>query len=150
MNRVLATALAVLLLALVVPSTAPAAAATAEQRYSNAAFSSTNAQREQRDRAELRKNRCLTRFAVKQAKRMARQREIFHQDLGPILRRCGLSMVGENVAVGYTTGRSVVREGWMKSEGHRANILQPRYRLMGIGARKAGGSWYVAQVFGRK
>lgn len=150
MNRVLATALAVLLLAVVVPSTAPASAATAEQRYASAAFSSTNVQREKRDRVELRENACLTRFAVRQAKRMARERDIFHQELGPILRRCGLSMVGENVAVGYSTGRSVVRKGWMKSEGHRANILQPRYRLMGIGARKAGGSWYVAQVFGRK
>lgn len=39
----------------------------------------------------------------------------------------------------------------MLSPEHRANILKPQYNLMGIGARRdAAGSWYVAQVFGRK
>ena len=82
---------------------------------------------------------------------MARRTEMYHQDLGPILEECGLNLVGENVAYGYRTGRSVVNDGWMNSEGHRANILNPGYRLMGIGARKGSdGAWYVAQVFGRK
>ena len=45
----------------------------------------------------------------------------------------------------------MVNDGWMNSEGHRANILNPSFRLMGIGARKGhNGRWYVAQVFGRK
>jgi uncharacterized protein YkwD len=38
----------------------------------------------------------------------------------------------------------------MRSPGHRVNILQPKYRQMSIAARRAGGVWYVAQVFGRK
>jgi len=138
-----------LLVALLVATTVPAQAATPEQRYGNVAHRATNAERDQRDRVDLRKHKCLQRFAVRQAKRMAAQRRMYHQDLGPILRRCGMSMVGENVAYGFTSGRAVVR-GWMDSPGHRANILQPRYRLMGIGARKGGGQWYVAQVFGRK
>jgi uncharacterized protein YkwD len=59
--------------------------------------------------------------------------------------------VGENVAYGYPNGRSVVNDGWMRSPGHRANILNPDFRLMGIGARKGhDGRWYVAQVLGRK
>ena len=48
---------------------------------------------------------------------------MFHQDLGPIMRQCGLSTVGENVAYGYSTGRLGGRPRWMHSEGHRANIL---------------------------
>ena len=45
----------------------------------------------------------------------------------------------------------MVNDGWMNSEGHRANILNPSFRLMGIGARKGhDGRWYVAQVFGRR
>ncbi len=37
----------------------------------------------------------------------------------------------------------------MHSDGHRANILNRGYRVMGIAARKgADGRWYVAQVFG--
>ena len=82
---------------------------------------------------------------------MAHREQIFHQDLGVLLRTCGLSTAGENVAYGYPTGRSVVNNGWMHSEGHRANILNPAFKLMGIAARKGhDGSWYVSQVFGRK
>ncbi len=82
---------------------------------------------------------------------MARQDRMFHQDLRPILRQCGLSTVGENVAYGYRSGRSVVNDGWMHSEGHRRNILNRDFRLMGIGARKSDdGTWYAAQVFGRR
>jgi uncharacterized protein YkwD len=131
---------------------APAdAAQTAAGKYANAAHKATNNVRENHDRRALRKNDCLKRFAVRQARRMANRNEMFHQDLGAIMNKCNLNAAGENVAYGYPTGRSVVRDGWMKSEGHRANILRRTYRIMGIGARKGDdGRWYVAQVFGRK
>ena len=39
----------------------------------------------------------------------------------------------------------------MRSAGHRANILDREFRLLGSGARRSGdGTWYAAQVFGRK
>ncbi len=82
---------------------------------------------------------------------MAAQEEMYHQDLGPIMDECGLSTVGENVAYGYATGRAVVRQGWMLSEGHRANILSRDYRLVAVAGRRSDdGTWYAAQVFGRK
>ncbi len=128
----------------------PAQAATTESTYQHQAFAATNKQRVHHDRVELRARDCVQRFAVKQARRQARQDRMFHQDLGPVMRECGLSSAGENVAYGFSSGRSVVNNGWMHSEGHRANILNPQFRLMGIGARKsASGRWYVAQVFGR-
>jgi uncharacterized protein YkwD len=43
---------------------------------------------------------------------------------------------GENVAVGYPTARAVVR-AWMHSAGHRANILNGRFRHVGVGVRRA-------------
>ncbi len=43
---------------------------------------------------------------------------------------------GENVAYGYPTGRSVVNRGWMRSEGHRANILSPGFKLVAVAARR--------------
>ena len=62
----------------------------------------------------------------------------------------GAGAVGENVAMGYRSGGSVVT-GWMGSEGHRANILTPTYRAVGMGAaRDADGRWWVAQVLGRR
>jgi uncharacterized protein YkwD len=129
---------------------APAQAATPEATYQRQAFAATNHQRVRHDRAELRAQACVQRYAVKQARTMARQQRMFHQDLGPILRECHLSATGENVAYGFSSGRSVVNHGWMHSEGHRANILNPQFRLMGIGARRSdSGRWYVSQVFGR-
>lgn len=42
------------------------------------------------------------------------------------------TLVGENIAVGYTTPEKVVA-GWMKSDGHRKNILNCSYVQTGIG-----------------
>jgi len=38
-------------------------------------------------------------------------------------------------------------EGWMASEGHRANILSPDYDRSGIGVVVNGGNAYATQVF---
>jgi uncharacterized protein YkwD len=130
---------------------APAEAATPQVTYQNQARVATNTARVAAGLVKVRKQDCVQRFATRQAKRMARQERMYHQDLGPILEQCHLSTVGENVAYGYATGIAVVNLGWMLSPSHRANILNPRYRLMGIGARKAdNGQWYTAQVFGRR
>ena len=80
---------------------------------------------------------------------MARAGELFHQDLAKVQQRCGMGWAGENVAVGYSSGRAVVK-GWMGSPGHRANILRTEFRLMGIAAVKRKGRWWVAQVFGTR
>jgi uncharacterized protein YkwD len=124
---------------------------TAEQKYEAQAFGATNANRTHNGLKALRPDDCLQHAAVRQAKLMAQREEIFHQDLNRVLRDCKLNTAGENVAYGFPTGRSVVDDGWMKSEGHRANILNSSFTLMGVGARQGhDGSWYVSQVFGRK
>lgn len=128
----------------------PAHAATPAERYAAAAVSATNARRVGHDLPRLRQHSCLQRFATRWARHMARTERLVHQDLGPILRRCGQSTVGENIAYGYPTGRAVVR-GWMHSEGHRENILRPQFRLIAIGAaRDDDGRWWSSQVFGRR
>jgi uncharacterized protein YkwD len=130
---------------------APAATATPATTYADKAFTATNAHREDRDRVRLREAACLTRMAERWARHMARGGRLVHQDLRPIARRCDMSSVGENIAVGYSTGRAVVNRGWMHSDGHRVNILRRQYRSMGIGAaRDDDGRWWVSQVFGRR
>lgn len=133
-------------------ATAPAAAESeAAAEYGRDAFVATNAVRENRDRRILRHHRCLEKYAARQARRMANQQRIWHQDLGEVLRECHMSRVGENVAAGFATGRSVVRDGWMESPSHRRNILERRFRLVEVEARKGDdGRWYAAQVFGRR
>ncbi len=56
--------------------------------------------------------------------------------------------VAENIAAGQTTAEEVVA-GWMQSPGHRANILIPQLRQIGVG-RATGGEYgsYWTQVFG--
>lgn len=52
----------------------------------------------------------------------------------------------ENVAAGYSSAQDVM-QGWMKSSGHRANILNPHYRDIGIGYAR-GNKLYWTQNFG--
>jgi uncharacterized YkwD family protein len=59
------------------------------------------------------------------------------------------STAAENIAAGQATPADVV-EGWMNSEGHRANILNCAYTEIGVGYAK-GGSYgtYWTQDFGK-
>ena len=133
----LLTVLLVLPLLAVGLGAAPASARTASN-FQNGIHRLTNEIREQHDEDKLAKRKCVKRFAKKQARRMARQERMFHQALTPILKKCDLSGVGENVA-------------WMDSEGHRENILDGSFTMLGVGAKQSeDGTWYLAQVFGRK
>jgi uncharacterized protein YkwD len=151
-KRGLLLRVALLALAALLPAsllTSPAAAVpTPEAVYASQARKAANAERTSRDLPKFSKSACLQKAAVAQAKRMASRGLIFHQPLGPILGRCGLQTVGENVAYGFPSGTAVIA-GWMNSPQHRANILNRGYRQMGLAARKDGDVWYVAQVFGR-
>lgn len=146
-RTVLATVLLAVSASLLTPSTAQAQTV---ERYERQARVVTNAHRVDHDLVRLKKKPCVQRFARRQARRMANQQRMFHQDLGVVLNRCDLSAVGENVAYGYATGRAVVR-AWLASPGHRANLLNPVYRQLGMAARKGDDDqWYAVQVFGRR
>jgi uncharacterized YkwD family protein len=47
---------------------------------------------------------------------------------------------GENIAEGQTSPEEVVN-GWMNSEGHRANILNKQYTHIGVGYSENGNIW---------
>jgi uncharacterized protein YkwD len=129
---------------------APAASARTPSGFQRGIHQVTNGVREAHDRAALSKRKCVQRFAKKQARRMARQERMFHQDLQPVLDTCGLRRAGENVAYGFTSPQSVM-DAWMDSDGHRRNILDKRFRRLGVGAKQSeDGTWYLAQVFGRR
>ena len=56
-------------------------------------------------------------------------------DLNPDL-RC--SWLGENIAWNYTTEKKMV-DGWMGSQGHKENILDPQFTRAGIYVTRGGG-----------
>ena len=117
----------------------------------------TNNRRRNHDCDNLRRNDALDRAAQRHTRKMANRETLSHQlpgepSLGVRVRRAGYNWtaVGENVAAGYPTPRSVVR-AWMGSEGHRRNILNCRYRHIGVGyAVSDRGTPYWTQVFGRR
>lgn len=53
--------------------------------------------------------------------------------------------IGENVGAGFTKADAVV-DAWMRSPAHRANILDCRFRHLGVGYALGGGYW--VQNFG--
>lgn len=59
-----------------------------------------------------------------------------------MMKRFGISYrsAGENIAMGYRTADSVM-EGWMNSDGHRANILNPSFTKLGVGYCAEGNYW---------
>lgn len=58
------------------------------------------------------------------------------------LDEAGVSYIaaGENIAKGYLTAEDVMN-GWMNSEGHRANILTASFTHIGVGYDKSTHSW---------
>ncbi|MCR4638704.1 CAP domain-containing protein [Ruminococcus sp.] len=56
------------------------------------------------------------------------------------------SWVGENIAAGYPTPEDVMN-GWMNSEGHRNNILNSKYKYIGVGYVNEGGIANWVQLF---
>jgi uncharacterized protein YkwD len=61
------------------------------------------------------------------------------------------STIGENIAAGYYSVQSVV-DGWMSSDGHCANLMNPRFTEFGLAcARNSASTYriYWAQNLGR-
>ena len=68
------------------------------------------------------------------------------------MRAVGISFqrAGENIAWnrGYADPAMVAVNGWMNSDGHRANILDDRFTATGMGVAEGDdGRWYFTQVF---
>jgi uncharacterized protein YkwD len=105
-----------------------------------------NAARERHDLKPLKLNRRLSNAARRHSRDMVRRGYFAHDSPGGAtvvdrIRRSGYLRgasswtVGENLAWG-TRKRSTPRaitKGWMNSAGHRANILSPSFRDIGIG-----------------
>jgi len=99
----------------------------------------TNTERRKRGLPALAPNRNLTKSAQAHADFMARHDCFAHRcpkepPLAQRARNAGYRYrsVAENIAAGAPTPAEVVA-GWMDSPGHRANILRPEMREIGIG-----------------
>ena len=88
----------------------------------------------------------LSHTAWEHSRRMARRGDCFHTaNLYDAVRSYRPSTWGENVGAAGTVGR--VKRLWLRSEGHRANVLNPRFRRIGIGVVRARGLVWVTAIF---
>ena len=111
----------------------------------------TNARRKAHGVKPLRAGRCPDHFAESWTKHMAKiqmRPPLDHQSLDPFFRRCdGITTAGENIASGYETPRALV-SAWMRSPGHRKNILNRQFHRIGVsGWRATNGTTYATQDF---
>jgi len=95
----------------------------------------------------LRVSTCAQSFAVSWSRTMAATGDFSHQALTPVMTGCGARGAGENIAFGGSSAEEFMSM-WMKSPGHRANILRASFTHIGVGmARTAAGRWYGTQDF---
>lgn len=121
-----------LLLALVLAGPAPAVADTAQT-----VLAAVNAARSQKGCAPLKLNAKLTAAARGHAKAMAEKNFFSHTgpdgSFGARIKRQGYSFgaAAENIAAGQSSAGAVFKS-WMRSSGHRRNILNCRMKETGI------------------
>ncbi|GHU70302.1 hypothetical protein AGMMS49992_02380 [Clostridia bacterium] len=53
---------------------------------------------------------------------------------------------GENLAYGYDSAASVMN-GWMRSQSHKANIMQKEFTMLAVGVYRTNGTRYWVQIF---
>ena len=125
-------------------------------------FELVNLERKKEKLPTLRLNPLLTRAARLHVENMARQEKMNHildgKGVGDRVTAMGYEfrIVGENLAMSAIEGTRdappespyEIHENWMGSPGHRANILHPKYREIGLHrCHSKKGTFFYVQVF---
>jgi uncharacterized protein YkwD len=90
----------------------------------------------------------LTRIAQEQANAMAGRDLLDHELVAPFSRRIGRSQfrrAAENIAIGHADFAGTLRQ-WTNSSGHRANLLLPGAKWVGVAHASNGRRMYWAMV----
>lgn len=117
----------------------------------------TNVERQKANLSPLVKNDKLMAAAANYAALMADEGEFSHNINGNLPNRCAAvnytwRYIGENIAANtILNGAVTVGSQWMKSSGHRANILNSNFTEIGIGIAysKKTNIYYYCQDFGQ-
>ena len=151
-TRTIAATLAVAV-GLVMPGVAAAEARRNEvapassDAYASRIFSLINAERTRRGLQRLRRASCASGYAERWSVQLAHSQKLRHQSLKPMLKSCEAQRGAENIGYGNVTADALMKT-WMASAHHRANILDPKFSTLGVGAtRSKSGHWYAVQDF---
>jgi uncharacterized protein YkwD len=175
-SRLLASSAVLLVLAVAAPSSLPVAPTpslaavgnctpdpawgTVNSTLASQVLSLVNDHRTAMGLTALNVSSTLSNAAIWKSRHMAYYGYMQHDDPAPPVARtvperldaCGYpsstSGWGENIAYGYSTP-SAVMTAWLNSPGHKANIENPSFRTIGIGAASnSAGTVYWTQDFG--
>jgi uncharacterized protein YkwD len=134
--------LGVLLAFLAATTATPASAGT----YRAQMFSIINKARTNHGVHAVKLNIGLSQSARHHSRRMADLGYVFHTpNISGKLKKVSWSISGENIAMAHTLIR--VRELWMASPLHRANLLNKKYDRVGVGVVRRNGWFWVTAIF---
>jgi uncharacterized protein YkwD len=115
--------------------------------YEDRLFALVNGERKRRGLPGLRRGACAAKHAERWSAELARTQRLRHQSVKSMLRACDARKAAENIAFGDVSAEEFVRT-WMRSRGHRRNILDPDLRYAAIAAKQGkNGKWYIVQDF---
>lgn len=124
---------------------------TKNEAYIEDVIRLTNEERAKKGLGKLTGNSRLTTAAQKRAAETAQK--LSHtrpngQSWSTVLKECNVkyTVAGENIAYNYYTAAEAM-EGWMDSQGHKANILNAKYKNIGVGLYEKDGVKYCVQLF---
>lgn len=123
----------------------PANTSTTASSYAAQVVSLVNQQRAKAGLKKLTVDSALSKMAFDKAKDMYNNNYFSHTSPTygspfDMMKSYGIrfTYAGENIAKGQRTPQEVM-DAWMKSPGHRQNILSPNYTMIGVGYYK--GEW---------
>lgn len=135
------------------PLTAPTAPTTTTPKpteadsYQGQLLTLVNVERTKAHLQPLALINCVDAYSDSWAATMARTGTLGNQNMTPVAAACNAHGAGENVGQGPITAQAMMAS-WMNSAPHRANILNPVYSYVGVGAAKSStGSWFAVQDF---
>lgn len=128
---------------------APAQAQTEADRLAYEIFEKVNDERAERGLDPVEWDHRMAEVARDWSAHMQASGEFRHRDLGALDDEpwgAAYRSIAENIAMGQTTAGQV-HAGWMRSDGHRANILNPDVDRLGVGVVCVGGTMHATQNF---
>ena len=104
-----------------------------------------NRARSRADRVRLHLDPQLSQVARKHAGAMSSKQFLYHDTQALRRRVTRWQALGENVGAG--SGTTSIHRAFMRSAGHRYNILWREFRHVGVGVRRSAGRMWVTVVF---
>lgn len=136
------------------PSTSGGGNGSPTSKLANEVITRTNAERQKAGCPPVTNDKTLRSVALAHSEDMAERNYFSHtspEGEGPGDRASAAgydAYSGENIALGYGTAEAVVK-AWMKSSGHRENILNCTSTEVGVGVADSPRGLYWTQMFGR-